>query len=106
MSNALDSLKGRVEAGFSFPGPSEIPQPWKPDESVSSMGFHDLHSRASKVLNYLNGKVDGQIDVTSGRGIQDMAIMNTNGLDLSRKSSFMYIFTSLLYPNSETATGK
>ncbi len=106
VSNALDSLKGRVEAGFSFPGPSEIPQSWQPDESVSSMGFHDLHSRASKVLNYLNGKVDGQIDVTSGRGIQDMAIMNTNGLDFSRKSSFMYIFTSLLYPNSETAVRK
>jgi len=28
--------------------------------------------------------------------------MNTNGLDVSRKSSFMYIVVSLLFPNTET----
>ena len=61
VSNALDSLKGRVEAGFSFPGPSDIPESWLPDESVSSMGFHDLHSRSRTVLDYLSRKVDGQI---------------------------------------------
>ena len=104
--NALDSLKGRVEAGFSFPGPSEIPESWLPDESVSCMGFHDLHSRSKAVLDYLSRKIDGQIDVNSGRGILDMTIMNTNGLDVSRKSSFMYIFTSLLFPNTETAIRK
>ncbi|RKZ10043.1 hypothetical protein DRQ25_04240 [Candidatus Fermentibacteria bacterium] len=106
VSNALDSLKGRVEAGFSFPGPSEIPESWLPDESVSCMGFHDLHSRSRAVLDYLSRKIDGQIDVNSGRGVQDMSIMNTSGLDVSRKSSFMYIFTSLLFPNTETAIRK
>ena len=106
VKNALDSLKGRVEAGFSFPGPSEIPESLLPDEAISSMGFHDLHSSSSKVLDYLNRKVKGQIDVNSARGIQDMAIMNTNGLNLSRKSAFMYILASLLFPNTETAVRK
>ncbi len=106
VSNALDSLKGRVEAGFSFPGPSVIPESWLPDDSISGMGFHDLHSRSRAVLDYLNRKVKGQIDVNSGRGIQDISIMNTSGLDVSRKSSFMYIFTSLLFPNTETAVRK
>ena len=106
VSNALDSLKGKVEAGFSFPGPTEIPQSWLPDESVSSMGFHDLHSRSRAVLDYLSRKVNGQIDVNSARGVMDMAIMNTNGLNVSRQSSFMYIFTSLLFPNTETAVRK
>ncbi|MEN8207733.1 MAG: metallopeptidase TldD-related protein [Candidatus Fermentibacteria bacterium] len=104
--NALDSLKGNVEAGFSFPGSSEIPESWVPDESVSSMGFHDLHSRSRAALDYLSQKIEGQIDVSSGRGILDMAIMNTNGLNVSRKSSFMYIFASLLFPNTETAVRK
>ncbi len=106
VTNALNSLKGRVEAGFSFPEPSEIPASWLPDESVSSMGFHDLHSRSRAVLDYLGGKVDGQIDVNSARGVQDIAIMNTRGLNVSRKSAFMYIFTSLLFPNTETAVRK
>jgi PmbA protein len=106
VSNALDSLKGKVKAGFSFPGPSEIPSAWEPDGSVSRMGFHDLHSRSSKVLDYMRGKIDGQIDVNTARGVMNMAIMNTNGLDVSRKSSFMYIFASLLFPNTETAVRK
>ncbi|MCK4806340.1 MAG: TldD/PmbA family protein [Candidatus Aegiribacteria sp.] len=106
VSNALDSLKGRVKAGFSFPGPSDIPASWLPDESISSMGFHDLHSRSKKALDYVRGKVEGQIDVHSARGVQDMAIMNTSGLDISRKTAFMYILTSLLFPNTETAVRK
>jgi len=105
-SNALNSLKGRVEAGFSFPGPSDIPSSWLPDESVSRMGFHDLHSRSGKVLDYLSRKVDGQIDINSARRIQDIAIMNTSGLDVSQKSTFMHVFASLLFPNTETAVRK
>jgi PmbA protein len=103
VSNALDSLKGKVEAGFSFPGQSDIPPSWVPDGSVSRMGFHDLHSRSDKVLEYLKDKVEGQIDVHSGREVIDMAIMNTSGLDVSRKSSVMYTFASLLFPNTETS---
>ncbi|MCD4702080.1 MAG: TldD/PmbA family protein [Candidatus Aegiribacteria sp.] len=106
VSNALDSLKGRVEAGFSFPGPSEIPESYLPDESVSRMGFHDLHSHSMKVLDYLSRNVKGQIDVSSARGVQEMAIMNTIGLDVSRKSASMYTLASLLFPNTETAVRK
>ncbi|MCD4776500.1 MAG: TldD/PmbA family protein [Candidatus Aegiribacteria sp.] len=103
VSNALNSLKGNVKAGFSFPGPSEIPAAWVPDGSVSRMGYHDLHSRSEKVLDYLRGEVKGQIDVNSGRGVMDVAVMNTGGLDFSRKCSSMYIIASLLFPNTETA---
>lgn len=106
VSNAMNSLKGKVEAGFSFPEPSDLPASWLPDESVSGMGFHDLHSRSRKVLDYLKRKVEGQIDVYSGRGVQDTAIMNTSGLDVSRKSAFMYIYTSLPFPNTETGVQK
>jgi PmbA protein len=106
VSNALNSLKGNVKAGFSFPGPSEIPFAWEPDGTISRMGFHDLHSRSGKVLDYMRGKIDGQIDVNAARGVIALAIMNTNGLDVFRKSSFMYIFTSLLFPNTETAVRK
>ncbi|MCK4672328.1 MAG: TldD/PmbA family protein, partial [Candidatus Aegiribacteria sp.] len=42
----------------------------------------------------------------SGRGIIDLSIVNTSGLDVSSKTSFMYTFTSLLFPNTETAVHK
>ena len=100
VSNALNSLKANVKAGFSFPEPSEIPAAWEADGSISRMGFHELHSRSSKVLDYLREKIEGQIDVAAERGVNDIAIMNTNGLDVYRKSSFMYILASLLFPNT------
>lgn len=106
VTNALNSLKGNVKAGFSFPGPVDIDAAWEPDGTVAGMGFHDLHDHSIKVLDFLREKVDCQIDVNSARGVQDMAIMNTCGLDVSRKSAFMYIYTSLLFPNTETAVSK
>ncbi len=106
VSNAMDSLKGNVEAGFSFPGQQDIAPSWEPDGSISRMGFHDLHACSEKVLDYLRGRVKGQIDVQSARGVLDMAIMNTSGLDISRESAFMYIYVSLLFPNTETSVHK
>lgn len=106
VENALNSLKGNVKAGFSFPDPSSIPSPLVPDDSIAEMGFHDLHALSERVLDHLKGKIEGQIDVHTGRGITDLAIVNTSGLDVSSKTSFMYTFTSLLFPNTETAVRK
>lgn len=106
VENALNSLKGNVKAGFSFPGPADIPGPAIPDDSIAEMGYHDLHKLSERVLDHLKGKIEGQIDVRAGRGITDLAIINTSGLDVSSKTSFMYTFTSLLFPNTETSVHK
>jgi PmbA protein len=106
VENALDSLKGKVKAGFSFPGPADIPKPQAPDDSIAEMGYHDLHKLSERVLDHLKGKIEGQIDVHSGRGITDLAIINTSGLDVSGTTSFMYTFASLLFPNTETSVHK
>lgn len=103
VENALNSLKGNVKAGFSFPGPTDIPSLPTPDDSIALMGYHDLHAISDRVLDHLKGKIEGQIDVHSGRGISDLAIVNTSGLDVSSKTSFMYTFASLLFPNTETS---
>ncbi len=106
VENALDSLKGNVKAGFSFPASVDIPGSQAPDDSIAEMGYHDLHKHSERVLDHLKGKIEGQIDVHSGRGITDLEIINTSGLDVSSKTSFMYTFTSLLFPNTETSVHK
>ena len=102
VDNALDSLKGNVQAGFSFPSPSDVPTSQEPDEEVAAMGFSDLHSRSKKVLNHLRDKVEGQLDITSAVSVSETAVMNTNGLDVSSRIAVMMIFASLLFPNTET----
>lgn len=106
VANALDSIKGRVEAGFSFPGPSDMSPSPEPDGTVEAMGFHDLHDRSSRVLAQLEGRVEGLLDVRSARSVTETAIMNTSGLDVSMKTAGMYIFASLLFPNTETGMRK
>ena len=106
VNNALNSLKGNVKAGFSFPDTTDLPCPQVPDESIAGMGFHDLHTLSERVLDNLKGKIEGQIDIRTGRGISDITIINTSGLDVSSKNSFMYTFISLLFPNTETSVHK
>lgn len=106
VNNALNSLKGNVKAGFSFPDTTDLPCPQVPDESIAGMGFHDLHTLSERVLDNLKGKIEGQIDIRTGRGISDITIINTSGLDVSSKNSFMYTFASLLFPNTETSVHK
>ena len=100
---AMDSLRGEVEAGFSFPGPSDLPASAGVDPGVEEMGFRELHGYADSVLGHLRGKVEGQIDVYSGRGVEEISIVNTSGLDVSTSSSDMYTYASLLFPNTETS---
>lgn len=106
VANALASMKGKVEAGFSFPGPGGIPESPKPDGTVAPMGFHDLHGRSQKVLDYLDGQVEGQVDVGAARAVTETSIMNSAGLDVSSQRESMYIYTSLLFPNTETGVRK
>ena len=106
VDNALNSLKGNVEAGFSFPGPEDIPEPDAVDPSIEKLGFEDLHEKADKVLQHMKDDVEGQIDVHSGRGTSETSVVNSSGLEVSSASAMMYTYTSLLYPNSETAVRK
>jgi len=106
VSNAMASLKGDVEAGFSLPGPSDIPDAPVHDGTVASMGFHDLHRRSERVLQHLEGKIEGQLDVSAARGVSITSIVNTSGLEVTSTRPSMYLFTSLLFPNTETGMRK
>lgn len=102
VENALVSMKGSVEAGFAFPGPADIPRQPVDDAGISGMGYGDMHARAARVLEHLHGKVEGQVDVAAGWGVTETGIMNSGGLEVSSRRPAMYIFTSLLFPNTET----
>lgn len=106
VDNALASLKGRVSAEFSFPEPSDLPDGIIGDGAVEAMGFHDLHDRSERVLHHLSNRVEGLLDIAAGRGVTETRIMNTNGLDVFSRRPAMYIFASLLFPNTETGVRK
>lgn len=106
IENGRASLKGNVEASFSFPGQTELPDADMFDSKIETITYSDLHTRAAELLDYLEGKVDGLVDIGVGYGTDETAIANTNGLDMNQKSSIYYIYMSLLFPHTETGIFK
>jgi PmbA protein len=102
VKNAIASLEGEVEAGFSFPGPSSVASLPVYSPSVESLGFTDLHDACRELLGFFDGRTEGQVDSGSSFGRSVTRIINSNGLDMSDRSSVFSASAQLLFPNTET----
>jgi len=103
VKNALAGLEGGVAAGFTFPGPTALPTKPEPDGAIASMGFRELERRGREVLDALRGRVAGQIDVYAGRGVSEITVVNTSGLDVRDAGANMVLYAALLFPNTESS---
>ncbi len=106
VNNGCMSLKGNVEASFEFPEHIELLDADAYDPSVGKISYSDLQKEAQKLLKYLEGKIEGLVDIGVGYGTDETGIMNSRGLNMSQSSSFYYIYTSLLFPNTEAGICK
>ncbi len=106
VAGALESLKGEVTAGFTFPGGSKLPETPPLNPAIRDMGFDDLHGYCDSVLKRLEGKAEGQRDVQAGFGTSEMELVNTSGASVRQNASYMVIYGSLLFPNTETRVHK
>ncbi len=102
VSNALSSLKAQVEVAFRFPGSCDAPALNSYSESMEGIGFREVKQQCSEVIEYFDGKTEGQLDVQGGFYSEEIFILNSSGLDVSQKHSGVYTFGSLLFPNTET----
>jgi PmbA protein len=101
LDQALDSLKGKVEAPFYFPL----------RESLSSLNTHDLFleslsnaalvEEGKRICDRLRNKVKGEVNVAMQRSTDTLRLMNSRGSDQSHHSSTYYINTSILFPGSQ-----
>lgn len=102
VKNALSSLEGEVEAGFSFPEPAEVREMQKYSPSVESLGFPDLFDACRELLDFFRNRTEGQVDAGSAFGRSSSRIINSNGLDLSDRSSVFTGSAQVLFPNTES----
>jgi PmbA protein len=103
VKNALDSLKGGVEARFNFPVANTVPQLSTYDERISEATNTVLVDECMRVCSLLQEKTKAQINIDAETMINVIRIMNSAGTDLSTASSFYAITAMILYPG--TATG-
>ncbi len=102
VDNAIASLEGGINAEWSFPGCFETPDLECWDGSVEKLGVTDLRDYCRELLDFFDGKVEGQVDVEGGFGTVGVHIVNSSGLDASQELSAVSLSTSLLFPGTET----
>ena len=103
VENALASLKGRVEASFTFPGPAEMAELQTYDGSISKVSPKELQERCEKIVRFLDEEdVEGQVTVGAGGGKDEVRIVNSSGLDVTQRSSQYGGGMILHYPGTET----
>lgn len=107
LQNALDSLKGGVEAGFDFPGPrDDLAQLETYDPAIESLTSTAMVEECNRICEILASKSNGQINVNAGRMISKVRLLNSHEVDLSSISSLFYCHTSIMYPGSYSSISR
>jgi PmbA protein len=101
LKRALDSLKGKVEAPFSFPLPESLPSPNAHDLLLESLPNTALAEEGNRICDVLRTKVKGEINISIQRSIDTLRLVNSRGSDHSLHSSSYYLNTSILFPGSQ-----
>jgi len=100
LQNAFASLKGGVEAPFSLPL-TRLDLPLKTyDPSIEGLSNADIVEECKRVCDIIAPKTKGQVNLSAGRKIVRIRLINSQGTDLSSTSSFYFLGTEILYPGS------
>ena len=103
VKNALNSMVGQVKADFVFPEKRPITSISQYDKRIENIGFPELMDMCNEMMNFFEGKVQGQADCYSGAGISRRRVMNTSGADYQEKSTKFHLIPALIYPNTSTS---
>ena len=101
LKQALDSLKGKVEAPFSFPSGRALPSLNSHDLLLESLPNTALVEEGNRICDILRTKVKGEINISIQRSIDTLRLLNSRGADHSLHNSSYYLNTSLLFPGSQ-----
>ena len=100
LQNALESLKGKVEAPFDFPLTCQLPVLNTFDPSIEHLSNRTLVEECERICDFLTSKTKGQVNVSAGRRTGRVRIFNSRGTDVSTASSVYGLHTAVLFPNS------
>lgn len=106
LDNALASLKGGVEAGFSFPHTAELPELKTWDPEIENLSSTRMVEECKRLSDALSTRADGEPGANAGSGMQTLRILNTAGTDVTTRWSSFGVSATLVFPGSATAVGR
>ncbi|KPJ50735.1 hypothetical protein AMJ40_01890 [candidate division TA06 bacterium DG_26] len=100
LRNALNSLKGGMKAEYSFPLTKEHPSLDTYDPSIERLSSKTMVEECDRVCQYLRSRTDGEITSTAFTYTETVRVINTEGTDLTMRSSTYGIYGGAVYPGS------
>lgn len=100
LQNALDSLKGGVEAPPCLPSTQLDLSLETYDPSIEGLTNARIVDECRRICEFLVPRVSGQINLSAGRRIVRLRILNSMGTELSSVFSFYGLSTEILYPGT------
>ncbi|MBI4723370.1 MAG: TldD/PmbA family protein [Candidatus Stahlbacteria bacterium] len=102
LENALVSLKGEVEANYDFPITKEIPKIDTYNPSLENLSTTEMTEECFRVYEALKSKINSEIDISAGTSTKETRIINSNGTDISSKTTSYEIYGSAKYSGAGT----
>lgn len=102
LQNALDAMKGGVEAGYEFPLTKDVPRLDTYDASIETLTSTEMVEECERVCDLLSSKTDGEIMAAASSHIATIRILNSTGTDVTTTFSGYGTYGATIYPGSGT----
>lgn len=102
--DAVAALAGGVEAAGDLPQPVRLPVL---DTAAEQTGDNAaLANECQRMTDYLLRRVKGQVNVTAGRGANDVRVLTSSGVDAIARSTQYFSMASVFFPGSYSGIGR
>jgi PmbA protein len=100
VQNALDCLKGGAEAPEGFPKTGDMPLLSTYDPSIDSVTTETMVKECQRICDKFADMTNAQLNLHAGLNTNTIRLLNSQGTNLTCKTSYYHITPHLLYPGS------
>ena len=100
LDNALDSLRGGVEAHYGLPDTRVGKSLATYDPAASKLSSADLAGEAKRICEILKAASAGEIMAGAYVSVDSLRVLNSRGADLSQRNSIAGSYSSIIFPGS------
>ncbi|MBI5806350.1 TldD/PmbA family protein [candidate division TA06 bacterium] len=106
LDNALDSLRGGVEAHYDLPDTRVGKSLATYDPAASRLSSSDLTDEAKRICEILKAASAGEIMAGAYVSVDSLRVLNSRGADLSQRNSLAGSYSSIIFPGSGSGIGR
>ena len=100
LDNALDSLRGGVEAHYDLPDTRVGKSLATYDPAASKLSSSDLVAESQRICEVLKAGSAGEIMAGAYVSVDSLRVLNSRGADLSQRNSLAGSYSSIIFPGS------